>query len=103
MTPSTLLVRDIHTLVTMDGRDSVLHGAFLFAEGGQIRKIGVRGKLPRADIVIDGRHAVVIPGLVNTHHHLYQTLTRAYAPAANAELFEWLRALYPVWARIDEE
>lgn len=103
MTPSTLLVRDIHTLVTMDGRDRVLRGAFLFAEGGQIRKIGVRGKLPRADIVIDGRHAVVIPGLVNTHHHLYQTLTRAYAPAANAELFEWLRALYPVWARIDEE
>lgn len=103
MTPSTLLVRDIHTLVTMDGRNRVLHGAFLFAEQGQIRRIGVRGTPPRADRVIDGRHAVVIPGLVNTHHHLYQTLTRAYAPAANAELFEWLRVLYPIWARIDEE
>jgi 8-oxoguanine deaminase len=101
--PSSLLVRDIHTLVTMDARDRVLHGAFLFAEQGQIRRIGVRGTPPRADHVIDGRHAIVIPGLVNTHHHLYQTLTRAYAPVANAELFEWLRVLYPIWARIDEE
>ena len=49
------------------------------------------------------RHAVVIPGLVNTHHHLYQTLTRAYGPAADAELFDWLRILYPIWARLDEE
>ena len=46
---------------------------------------------------------MAIPGLVNTHHHLYQTLTRAYAPAANAELFDWLRTLYPIWARLDEE
>jgi 8-oxoguanine deaminase len=46
---------------------------------------------------------VVIPGLVNTHHHLYQTLTRAYGPAADAELFDWLRTLYPIWARLDEE
>jgi len=103
MTPASLLIRDIHTLVTMDERNRVLHGAHLFAEHGQIRKIGLRGKPPRAERVIDGRHAIVIPGLVNTHHHLYQTLTRAYAPAANAELFDWLRTLYPIWARLDEE
>ena len=100
--PGSLLVRGIHTLVTMDAQDRVLHGAFLFAEGGQVCGVGT-GKPPRADRVIDGRHSVVIPGLVNTHHHLYQTLTRAYAPAADAELFDWLRTLYPIWARIDEE
>ena len=53
--------------------------------------------------MIDGRHAVALPGLVNTHHHLYQTLTRALLPAADAELFDWLRTLYPMWARLDEE
>ncbi len=103
MKPTSLLVRDIHTLVTMDAQDRVLEGAYLYAEHGQVQSIGVGGRLPRADCVIDGRHAAVIPGLVNTHHHLYQTLTRAYAPAANVELFDWLRILYPIWAHIDEE
>ena len=83
----SLLIRDIHTLVTMDAADRVLRGAFVYAENGQIRRIGSGAERPpHADQVISGRHAVVIPGLVNTHHHLYQTLTRAYAPAADAEL-----------------
>jgi len=100
----SLLIRDIHTLATIDGADRVLHGAFVYAESGEIRRIGSGAEQPpKADQVIDGRHAVVIPGLVNTHHHLYQTLTRAYAPAADAELFDWLRTLYPIWARLDEE
>src|ERR1039458_3398269 len=100
----SLLIRDIHTLATMDAADRVLDGAFVYAEGGEIRRIGSGAERPpRADQVISGRHAVVIPGLVNTHHHLYQTLTRAYAPAADAELFDWLRTLYPIWARLDEE
>ena len=46
---------------------------------------------------------MAVPGLVNTHHHLYQTLTRAVPAVANAELFDWLRALYPLWSRLDEE
>ena len=101
---ATLLIRDIHTLVTMDAADTVLHGASLFIEGGEIRQVLAAGsKLPKADRVIQGRFASVIPGLVNTHHHLYQTLTRAYGPAADAELFDWLRTLYPIWARLDEE
>jgi 8-oxoguanine deaminase len=88
----------------MDAENQVLHGGYLYVERGEIRGIGTGGgRLPKAERVIDGRHAIAIPGLVNTHHHLYQTLTRAYAPAANARLFDWLRALYPVWARIDEE
>ncbi len=100
----SLLIRDIHTLVPMDAEDRVLEGAFLYAEDGVIRRIG-RGpeRAPKADQVISGRHAIVIPGLVNTHHHLYQTLTRAYAPAADAGLFDWLRTLYPIWAGLDEE
>jgi len=98
----TLLIRDIHTLITMDAEDRVLRDAWLCAEDGLIRLIGV-GKPPAADKVIRAREMVAVPGLVNTHHHLYQTLTRAYAPAADAGLFDWLRTLYPVWARIDEE
>jgi cytosine/adenosine deaminase-related metal-dependent hydrolase len=98
------LIRNIHTLVVMDEAGSVLHDAFLCAENGRIVQVGsgTRG-LPPAERVIRAPFAVAIPGMVNTHHHLYQTLTRAYAPAANAELFDWLRTLYPIWARLDEE
>ncbi|MGO9254784.1 MAG: 8-oxoguanine deaminase [Bryobacteraceae bacterium] len=104
MKERSLLIRDIHTLVAMDDAGSVLHGASLYSVDGEIRPILISGsRLPKADQAISGRHAVVIPGLVNTHHHLYQTLTRAYGPAANAELFDWLRTLYPIWARLDEE
>jgi len=100
----SLLIHGIHTLVLMDDRDTVLHGASLYIADGEIRQVAASGaRLPKADRVIAGRHAVVIPGLVNTHHHLYQTLTRAYGPAADAELFDWLRTLYPIWARLDEE
>ncbi|MBZ5586865.1 MAG: 8-oxoguanine deaminase [Acidobacteriia bacterium] len=100
----SLLIRDIHTLVTMDPRDSALHGAFLYCEAGAIRRIGAR--VPpglRASRTIRAPYSIAIPGLVNTHHHLYQTLTRACAAAANAGLFDWLRTLYPLWARLDEE
>jgi len=104
MRPQSLLIRDIHTLVPMDEGHTVLHGASLYIEGGEIRQVVASGaRLPKAHRSISGRYAIAIPGLVNTHHHLYQTLTRAYGPAADAELFDWLRALYPVWARLDEE
>jgi 8-oxoguanine deaminase len=88
----------------MDSANQVLHGGYLYAENGEIRSVGSgAARLPKAARVIDGSHAIALPGLVNTHHHLYQTLTRAYAPAADAELFDWLRTLYPIWARLDEE
>ena len=104
MTERSLLIRNIHTLATMDDGGAVLEGASLYMEGGEIRQVLKSGApLPAAGRIIDGRYSAVIPGLVNTHHHLYQTLTRAYGPAANAELFDWLRTLYPVWARLDEE
>jgi 8-oxoguanine deaminase len=88
----------------MDAENHVLHGGYLYAEHGEIRRVGSGSAgLPKADRIIDGRHFIALPGLVNTHHHLYQTLTRAYAPAADAELFDWLRTLYPIWAGLDEE
>ena len=100
----SLLIRDIHTLVTMDSQDTVLHGVCLYLEGGEIQRIGARvPRNLRPARTIFAPYSVAIPGLVNTHHHFYQTLTRAYAPAADAELFDWLRTLYPLWARMDEE
>jgi cytosine/adenosine deaminase-related metal-dependent hydrolase len=104
MPHTSLLIKNIHTLVLMDPANQVLHGGYLYAENGEIRGVGSgAARLPKADRVIDGSHVIALPGLVNTHHHLYQTLTRAYAPAADAGLFDWLRTLYPIWARLDEE
>jgi 8-oxoguanine deaminase len=100
----SLLIQNIDTLITMDGEDRLLHGAFVYAEDGKIKLTG--DQVPHglnAARTIDASGCVALPGLINTHHHLYQTLTRACAAAANAELFDWLRTLYPLWARIDEE
>ncbi|HVO34678.1 MAG TPA: 8-oxoguanine deaminase [Gemmatimonadales bacterium] len=102
--PRSLLIRDIHLLVTMDGADRRLRGGYLYAEDGVIRRVGT--EVPRglvADRTIRAPFALALPGLVNAHHHLYQTLTRAHPAAANAKLFDWLTTLYPIWARLDEE
>ena len=83
--------------------NTVLRGAHIYIEDGEIRQVGTQpARLPRADRTISGRYAVAVPGLVNTHHHLFQTLTRACPAAADAELFDWLRTLYPLWARLDK-
>ncbi len=101
---SSLLIKDIHTLVTMDGEDTVIRGGFLYVEDGEIRQIGRRPpKNVRAGKSLSARHLLAVPGLINTHHHLCQTLTRAVPTAANAELFDWLKTLYPIWARLDED
>jgi 8-oxoguanine deaminase len=79
------------------------------ADGGIVVTDGVISELvgtahrPIVDEVFDASEHVVIPGLINTHHHFYQTLTRAYGPALNMELFDWLKALYPVWAKLTPE
>ena len=102
--PRSLLIRDIHLLVTMDGLGRQIPGGYLYAEDGEIQAVGTR--VPprlRAERTIRAPFAVAVPGLVNTHHHLCQTLTRAHPGAANAKLFDWLTTLYPVWARMDEE
>jgi 8-oxoguanine deaminase len=101
---TSLLIRDIHTLVLMDAQDTVLRGGFLYAEDGEIKQVGTRPpRALRPDYTISARCSIAVPGLINTHHHLCQTLTRAVTAAADVELFDWLRALYPMWARLDEE
>ena len=95
---STLLV-NAH-VVTMDDDGTEHSNGWISIEGGFIEAVG-SGARPDADEVHDLRGAVVTPGLVNTHHHLWQNLTRARAQ--NENLFGWLRALYPVWAAIDDE
>ncbi|MGC8880632.1 MAG: 8-oxoguanine deaminase, partial [Anaerolineae bacterium] len=76
----------------------------LFIRDGFIEQVGPTSELPEtADEVLDLRGHIVIPGLINTHHHFYQTLTRAVPAAQNANLFNWLKTLYPIWARMTPE
>ncbi|HEX6301658.1 MAG TPA: 8-oxoguanine deaminase [Acidimicrobiia bacterium] len=96
---STLLIRNAHMVVTMDGRE-IPHGG-IYARDGWIENVDDTADIPAtADEVIDLTGHIVLPGLVNTHHHLYQTLTRAFPGAQNVGLFDWLRTLYPIWARM---
>ncbi len=96
---ATLLIRNARLLVTMDAeRREIADGAVLVRDH-VVEAVGPSTELPpTADEVIDARDQVVMPGLVNTHHHMYQTLTRAVRPAQDCELFRWLRTLYPIWA-----
>jgi len=98
---TTLLVRNISLLVTMDeGRREIAQGG-LFVRDGFIEQVGTTESLPdEADKVLDLRGHMVLPGMVNTHHHFYQTLTRAVPAAQNSNLFNWLKTHYPIWARL---
>jgi 8-oxoguanine deaminase len=98
---ATLLIRNATLLATMDDQRHEIPDGGLFAENGFITQIGRTEDLPQtADQVLDLSGHIVIPGLVNTHHHFYQTLTRAVPAAQNANLFNWLKTLYPIWARM---
>jgi 8-oxoguanine deaminase len=101
---TTLLVRNAAVLVTMDDtRREIIDGG-MFIRDGFIEKVGPTGELPKsADEILDLKDHLVMPGLVNTHHHFYQTLTRAVPMAQNANLFNWLKTLYPIWARMNPE
>jgi 8-oxoguanine deaminase len=96
------LLRLFHSgwICTVDDAGTELRDGWLLVRDGLVEAVGT-GQPPAADERIDLSGSVVTPGLVNAHHHLYQTLTRARAQEAT--LFEWLRELYPVWARIDAE
>lgn len=96
-----ILIRDVRALVTMDEARRVLSGVDVLIEGERVTRIA-RGIAPEAgDDVIDGRERVVFPGLVNCHHHLYQTLTRAVPFVQDAKLFDWLVGLYEIWRHLD--
>ncbi|WP_136645055.1 8-oxoguanine deaminase [Tabrizicola sp. YIM 78059] len=99
---SDLLIRNADAVVTMNARREELAGADVYLRDGVILAVG--HGLARAEAeVIEARGCVVTPGLVNTHHHLYQTLTRAVPGGQDALLFGWLKTLYPIWARFGPE
>lgn len=101
---TSLLARNAAVLVTMDEERREIPDGAIYAEDGFIVAAGATSDLPdSADEVIDLSGQIVLPGLVNTHHHFYQTLTRAVPGAQDAGLFEWLRTLYPIWARMSAE
>ncbi len=100
----TLLVKHADLLVTMDAGCRRIPDGGLFARAGVIEQAGPTADLPaEADRVINARGMIVLPGLINTHHHLYQTLTRAVPAAQDATLFKWLKTLYPIWAGLTAE
>lgn len=100
---STLLVKSAY-LVTMDDHRREIPQGGLFIRDGFIEQVGPFDSLPQeADEVLDLREHIVLPGLINTHHHFYQTLTRAIPAAQDANLFNWLKTLYPIWARLRPE
>ena len=104
---TTLLIHNAHTLATQDDARTELRNVCLFVRDNRIAYIGPAATLApealQADEVIDASHHLVLPGLVNTHHHMYQSLTRAVPQVQNAELFGWLRGLYPIWAGLTPE
>ena len=98
---NTLLVRNAYLLVTIDDHRREIPNGGLFIKDGFIEQVGQTSDLPEtADEVLDLDNHIVLPGLINTHHHFYQTLTRAVPAAQDANLFNWLKTLYPIWARM---
>ena len=101
---STLLLKHARVLATMDDEGTEIPDGGVYAVDGFIQQVGPTSDLPdTADEVVDATDHVVIPGLINTHHHFYQTLTRAVPGAQDAGLFDWLRTLYPIWARMNPD
>ena len=95
------LIRNAQAVVTVDAEDRVLHNANILIEDRVIRYIGTEPQ--PADQVIDASHCFVYPGLINTHHHLYQTFTRNLPQVQKMELFPWLVTLYEIWRGLDED
>jgi 8-oxoguanine deaminase len=100
---TTLLIKNAY-IVTMDDHQREIPEGGLFIRDGFIEQVGATSELPAtADEELDLNGHIVLPGLVNTHHHFYQTLTRAVPAAQDANLFNWLKTLYPIWARMNSE
>lgn len=100
-TPKSMLVKNATVLVTMDKERRELKDGGLYIEQGVIKQVGETKDLPKtAEEVLDLKGHVVCPGLVNTHHHLYQHLTRVVAACQDGNVWNWLKVLYPMWARM---
>ncbi len=101
---TTLLLKNAEVVVAMDAARHEIRDGGLFVRDNVIEQVGPTSELTStADRVIDASGMIVLPGLINTHHHLYQTLTRAMPAAQDADLFHWLKTLYPIWAELTPE
>lgn len=100
---SGLFVKDIDYIVSCDDKDTVYENVNLRAVDGVITEIGKDVKMVDGDEVIDASGMIMYPGLINTHHHLYQIFTRNIEETQNMELFPWLKYLYELWKNIDED
>src|SRR5437868_509849 len=100
----SLLVKNAALVVSMDDGDSRWEDGGVYIVDNVIKQLGPTAQLPQsADQVIDARGMLVMPGMVNTHHHFYQTLTRNLPAGQDANLFDWLRTHYPIWGRLTAE
>jgi 8-oxoguanine deaminase len=98
---SSLLVQHASVLVTMDQQRREIKDGGLYIRDGILEQVGESSSLPStADEILDLNNHILLPGLINTHHHFYQTLTRVVPAAQDGNLFYWLKTLYPIWARI---
>ena len=97
-----LVIKNARSVATLDADRRELDGAWVAITDGLIEAVGA-GEPPNATDVIDATDCLVTPGLINTHHHLYQNLTRAFPPMTDKPLFGWLQSLYPLWASLDTE
>lgn len=100
----TTLIKNVKYIVTCDEQDNLYKDGYIYIEDGVIREIGDKfnnNLLP--DEIIDGTGMIAYPGLINTHHHLYQYFTRNLPQVQNMELFSWLKTLYEIWKNIDED
>lgn len=101
---TSLLIKNAAHIVAMDDGDTHWTDSGIYVEDNVIRQIGPMHQLPaQADTIINAHKMLILPGLVNTHHHFYQTLTRNVPAAQDANLFNWLRTLYPIWAGMTPE
>jgi imidazolonepropionase-like amidohydrolase len=100
----TVLIRNARCVATMDDTLGELRDTSILVRGNLIEALAPADALAaQADVVIDASRHLVVPGMVNTHHHMFQCLTRAVPAAQDAELFAWLRQLYPIWANLTPE
>ncbi len=98
-----IVIKNAQSVLTMDDERRELRAVDIHVKDGQIAAIGQGLRITNTTDVIDGSSCIVTPGLVNTHHHLYQTLTRAVPGGQDALLFGWLQTLYPIWAKFSPE
>ena len=102
-----LLIQNIKSIISCDDNDSVYNNSYLYTENGIIKDINTMDKLDpsflKSETIIDASNCIIYPGLINTHHHLYQTMSRNLPQIQNAELFEWLDFLFEKWKNINDD